>query len=265
MSTSYFLTFFTFSVLICLLLCTAAADVLQNEKTTETGNLQSDTAGEALFQETFTQLRGMFKNPILDEDFKTLKQVINANVYLDFLKQTYRIEKPFETLKDFIAVASPPKDKYQDFLNQHFENVTEADFQALHLLTLNYRKTDIIMMHADQTKDRKAMQDAIQGKISIFKKGPISTWFKNRMSGQNHGKRVAFLLSVENFTTKTQKADTDWIQAQFKAHGQDDGLLRIALQKPILIDEIVSNFLNTDLFLKWVEQTHILEKLTVLE
>ncbi len=243
-----------------------ASNIVPDRNTNETGAVQNDTAEAKLFQKTFTQLRGKFKNPILDDDFKTLKALTNTSVYLDFLRQAHPTEKPFETLADFLKVASPPEDRYRDFLNQHFENVNDADVQGIHLLTRLYLKIDMLMMHAEQTRDRKALRDVIKAKTSIFiKKGPISNWINHRLSGVNEEKWVAFYLQVERFATETRKSDTAWIQAQFEAHGQEDGLLWIALQKPILTGEILSSFPKTDLFLQWVEQTDIVKKLTALD
>ena len=265
MSIASCFTRFTFYFLIYLLFCTAAADVLQNGKTTGTGDSQNDTAEEALFQKTFTQLRGMFHNQILDEDFKTLKQVTNSKVYLDFLKQAYSVDKPFQTLDEFITAAPPVTEKYQGFLKEHFEKLTDTDFVNVHQLTLAYRRADMILIHAEQTKKRSDIESALQEKVKTFQKAEINAWWASRFSGKDDRKKMAFLLRFEKFVTETEKIDTDWIQTQFETHGQSDGLLWTAIRKPLLIGEILANCSSTDAFLIWVEQTMILKKLAEFE
>lgn len=253
---------FTLSVLFCLL-----GSTLTSYGMPDTSPIEKSTAYKLMCQETFMKLREMFPNPILDEDFKTLKQVTGSKVYLDFLKQAYPTEKPFETLNGFMAaqMTAPPLERYETFLNQHFEHLTDADFQSIHLLTLIYRHTDILMTQANQTKDRNAMKKAIMQRIFITRKEPIRTWWQSRISGEKEAKKMAFVLGLDKFATETQKEDTDWIHAQFETHGQANAMLWLAIRKPILIGEILTNFSSPGHFLAWVEQTSILKKLATFE
>ena len=264
------LTFLMF--LLCLLgyvlISTGCADeILDTETTTETRekNAEEKNTAHELQQEAFTKLRSMFENPILDKDFKTLKQVTSSKVYLDFLKQTSPTDKPFETLAEFVKVAPPTVERYQVFLKEHFENLTDADFVNLHQLALIYRRADMIIMHAEKTKKHADVADALKEKINSPREGSIRDWWALRFAGKDQGQMIEFLLNFEKFVTETEKADTDWIQAQFEAHGQTDGLLWIAIRKPVLMGEILTNCSSTDAFWTWVEQTLILQKLTELE
>ena len=71
---------------------------------------------------------------------------------------------------------------------------------------------------------------------------------------------LSFFLGFDYLVTETEKTDTDWIQAQFEKHGQANGMLWIAVRKPILAGEILTNVSSTDLFLTWVSQKLILQK-----
>lgn len=255
----------TFSVLLCLLGYTLISYGMSDTKPVKKYTEQQNAAHELMCQETFRKLRETFPNPILDEDFETLKQVTSTKVYLDFLKQAYPTEKPFDTLNKFIGAVPPSTERYQDFLNKHFDNLTEADFQNVRLLTLSYRRTDIMMVHANETKDQKSMQAALTERILIIRKEPIRTWWKSRVSGKSQAEKMALILGLDKFATETQKVDTDWIQAQFETHGQEDAMLWIALRKPVLIGEILANFNSPNAFLTWVKQSSILEKLSELE
>ena len=235
------------------------------EKNAEQPNTapESEPQPELEPQEVFTELRSMFENPILDKDFKTLKQITSSKIYLDFLKQTYPTARPFKTLAAFVKVAPPDVDRYHVFLEEHFENLTDADFVNLHRLALIYRRADMILMHAEKTKNNAEALAALQEKIDAPR--AIQAWWTLRFAGKDEAQGAKFLLHFEKFVAETEKEDTDWIQAQFEAHGQPDGLLWMAIRKPVLMGEILTNCSSTDVFWTWVEQTFILKKLDELE
>jgi len=289
MQQNYLFRLFIFTFLLSLLGTTfLACEIFDvNVSARETGNmLQAD---DMKLKEMFTKLRGIFPDTILDDDFKTLKQVINSKVYLDFLKQTYPTDKPFETFETFMNVAPPPVEtfeRYKVFLNEHFENLTALDFAGIHQYTLLRRRANTMLMCALETGNpkykhasedlrslsgvpahiRQRLETVDPSSVWAFSlpREHIRPWKDSRFSEASYAEEMRFLHFFGKFVTETEKADTDWIQAQFAAHGQAEGLLWIALKKPVLIGEIVTNFPETDLFLKWVEQTFILRRLSTL-
>ncbi len=51
-----------------------------------------------------------------------------------------------------------------------------------------------------------------------------------------------------------------WLHEQFKVrNGVNDGLLWSALLKPALISEILTNFSDPDLFLRWIDKRREIE------
>lgn len=261
----------TFSILfLCLLVYTTigsgcGADEMPETEPAEKNAEQKNAAHQLQPQEVFTELRSMFENPILDEDFKTLKQITSSKVYLDFLKQTYPTDKPFEKLAEFVKVAPPVTERYKVFLGKHLENLTDADFVNIHQLALIYRRADMIMMHAEKTGKNAEVVSALKEKINAPREGNIGAWWALRFPGEDQGQTEQFLLNFDKFVTETEKEDTDWIHAQFEAHGQSDGLLWVAIRNPVLMGEILTNCSSTDAFWTWVEQTFILQKLAELE
>lgn len=271
MSTVLRFTFF------CLLVSPVISDDLGRSKDVEEAARQSKRL------EVFAELRRMFPNPILDEDFTILKQVTCSKVYLDYLKSEFPTDEPFETLEAFINVAPPPIERYQDFLNKHFKNITEADFLGIHQLTLLRRRVNIMKLASEKTGNEKyrraasqlsafgLMPDHLRQRLETIDPGTIwafrlrrdhaRRWRRSRFP--NYTEKYEFMLSVMQFAVETEKTDTDWIQAQFEIYGQDEGLLQIAIENPILIGEIITNFPppRTDIFLSWVEQTFILKML----
>lgn len=263
MSTLGVLTWRAFAVLICLL--TSTAWVMPTPKFTETDKTQKETAHELKSQETFTKLRDMFPDPLLDEHFKTLKHVTGSKVYLDFLKQEYPTDEPFKTLAEFIKVASPDVERYQAFLKQEFGKLTDTDFIGVHQLTLTFRRANIKFMHAELSTKPALSKSAVKEKLHTIRKNPIKAWLASRMSDKALEERIKFFLRVEKLVSATEKADTNWIQAQFEEHGQSDGMLWIAIRRPILMGEILTNCSSPDVLLTWVEQTFIQKKIAELE
>lgn len=274
-------TLFTLSVFFCLLGTPVISDDRASSKDAE------EAARQLRRLEVFAELRRMFPDPILDEDFKTLKQVTCSKVYLDYLKSEFPASEPFETLEAFINVALPPVEKYQDFLNKHFENVTEADFLGVHQLTLLHRRVNMMLLSAKETGNAKYRRAATQ--LSSFKFlpdhlrqrletiDPTTIWsfrlkrdhakllWESRFRQTDSVEQRRFIDLNMQFAVETEKTDTDWIQAQFETRGPDEGLLWIAVENPVLIGEIITNFPSprTELFLAWVEQTFILKMLSL--
>ena len=227
------LTLFAFSVLFCMLESTVISDDSGHSKDAEAAARQSRHL------KVFVELRQMFPNPILDEDFKTLKQVTRSKVYLAYLKSEFPTDEPFETLEEFINIASPPVERYRDFLNKHFKNLTEADFLGIHQLTLLKRRTNMMHLASEKTGNERYLRAAVQlGAFGLMpdhlrqklekinsrtiwsfrlRRGHARRWWRSRF--QNYAEDYKFTLSVMQFAVETQKADTDWIQTQFETYG----------------------------------------------
>lgn len=239
-----FLTFLTFVLILCLF-----GNVTFSDKPTSAADTPTPTENAV-----FKALREKYKNPILDEDFKTLKKITSSKTYLDFLKQEYPADKPFKGLAAFIKVAPPATKRYEDYLNKIFKKPTDEDFIGIHRLTLAYRRANVMMTQASQTQNRKDMQTAIQERIQAITKEPIRTWWKSRFSESDRAQLMGFLTRFEKFVVETEKADTLWIREHIEKHGRGSGMLWVAIRKPILIGEILNNFPNMESFLSWVEK-----------
>ena len=262
---AFYFKHITFRVLLCLIVFTffSCGPSGTNPK-------DKNAAHERLCKETFTKLRDMFPYPILNENFKTLKKVTSSKVYLDFLKQAYPTGKPFQTLDEFVEAALPSDGRYQNFLNTHLETPTDADLRGIHQLALIYRRSNIMMLHetmqAELTKKPLDLQAAMMEKTLATSKKPVSDWwYSSELSKKEEAQMLSFFLGFDYLVTETEKTDTDWIQAQFEKHGQANGMLWIAIRKPILTGEILTNFSSTDLFLAWVSQKFILQRLSAFK
>ena len=206
-------------------------------------------------EDTFAKLKTIFPRPIFDEEFTTLIEVTASKTYLDFLTQEYRTEKPFKTLADYLEVAKPDPERYKPFLKESIGRSTEEDIAIAHQLTLNYRCANVIlyqMMHdGNQENVLKAIFAMIEKRLSVFDEAPVKAWVEIHLPNPDQAKE--FFTALEHFVTETEKKDALFIQEQFAQHGKDDGILWIAVRNPALTAEILNNFTNTNMFLRWTE------------
>ena len=73
------------------------------------------------------------------------------------------------------------------------------------------------------------------------------------------------LLGFDYLVTENRKDRHRLDIGAIEKHGQANGMLWIAVRKPILAGEILTNVSSTDLFLTWVSQKLILQKLSAFK
>ena len=208
-------------------------------------------------EDTFAKLKMLFPKPILDGDFSTLSEVTTSKTYLDFLTQEYRTAKPFKTLADYLDVAKPDPERYKPFLKESIGKSNEEDIAIIHQLTLEYRCANVIlyqMIHGgeDNIKDGiNAIFAVLEKKLSVLDEAPVKAWMEIHLPNQDQAR--GFFTALEHFVTETERKDALFIQEQFAQHGKDDGLLWIAVHNPALTAEILNNFTNANMFLRWTE------------
>ena len=209
-------------------------------------------------EDTFAKLKMLFPKPIFDGDFTAMGEVTTSKTYLDFLTEEYRTEKPFKTLADYLIVAKPAPERYKPFLKESIGKSNEEDIAIIHQMTLNYRCANAIlyqMVHGEDDRKGalKAIFAMIEKRLSIFDEAPVKAWMEIHLPNQDQAKE--FLTALEHFVTETEEKDALLIQEQFAQHGKDDGLLWLAVHNPALTAEILNNFTNTNVFLRWTEGT----------
>lgn len=206
-------------------------------------------------EDTFSKLKTIFPRPIFDEEFTTLIEATASKTYLDFLTQEYRTEKPFKTLGEYLDVAKPDQERYKPFLKEFINKPNEEDIVIAHQITLKYRCANVIlyqMLHEGNGENIvKAILAVLEKKLSVLEEAPTKAWMEMHLPNPDQVKE--FFAALEHFVNETEKKDTLFIQEQFERHGKDDGLLWLALRNPALTAEILNNFTNTNVFLRWTE------------
>ena len=204
-------------------------------------------------EDTFGKLKTLFPRPIFDADFTKLGEVTTSKTYLDFLTQEYRTKKPFKTLVEYLDVAAPDPERYKPFLKEFINKPNEEDMVIVHQITLKYRCANVIlyqMIHGGNEENIiKAILAVLEKKLSALENAPTKAWMEMHLPHPDQGKE--FFAALEHFVNETERKDALLIQEQFAQHGKDDGLLWLALRNPGLTAEILNNFTNTDVFLKW--------------
>ena len=207
-------------------------------------------------EDTFSKLKTIFPRPIFDEEFTTLIEVTASKTYLDFLTQKYRTKEPFETLAEYLNVAPPPDpERYKSFLKEFINKPNEEDIAIVYQMTLRYRCANVIlyqMIHAGNGENvLKTILAVLEKKLLVLEEAPTKAWMEMHLPNQGQAKE--FFTAFENFVKETEKEDARLIEEKFEQHGKDDGLLWLALHNPALTAEILNNFTNTNVFLRWTE------------
>lgn len=206
-------------------------------------------------EDTFRKLKTLFPRPIFDADFTKLSEVTTSKTYLDFLTEEYRTKKPFKTLTEYLDVAEPDPERYKPFLKEFINKPNAEDLVIAHQITLKYRCANVIlyqMIHEGNEENIiKAILAVLEKKLSVLEDAPTKAWMEMHLPNPNQGKE--FFATLENFVKETEKEDARLIDEQFAQHGKDDGLLWLAVRDPALTAEILNNFTNTNVFLRWTK------------
>ncbi len=243
--------FILFAIVFQLLGCSEDPDIDMSEEVgaTPTETVVSEpVATKPTPEDTFAKLKTLFPKPIFDEEFATLNEVTTSKIYLDFLAQEYQTEKPFKTLAEYLNVAQPDPERYKPFLKKFIGKADEEDISIIHQMTLRYRCANAILYQMLHDGDAvQAILAVLEKKLGILEEAPVKAWLDRHIPQRD------FFDAFEKFVMETERTDALLIQEQFEKHGKNAGVLWIALRNPTLTAEILNNFTNTDVFLKWTD------------
>ena len=147
-------------------------------------------------------------------------------------------------------MAQSDPERYTPFLKEFIKKPNEGDIAIVHQMTLRYRcgnATLYQMMH-NGNNVLQGILAVLEKKLSILEEAPVKAWLELHFPNPKD-----FFEEFENFVTETEREDTLLIQEQFEKHGTDNGILWVALRNPVLTAEILNNFTDTALFLRWID------------
>ena len=202
--------------------------------------------------ETMAQLRLEFPGNVLDDDFTRIKEIINSETYLDFLKRTYPQESQFQNFDEFWALASVDEARYLELLNKHFKPPlpapTAEDVDVLHYMALFERNLNVRMYHGLIEVDRALME--------MMMNEPVHSWLEQRFvnaDALNILLLIKLLVYHSIMVDDLQEEDREKIHALFIQHGTQKGFLRVALQEPVSLGYVLKDFIDVQVFRRWVD------------
>ena len=203
--------------------------------------------------ETMAALHQEFPGNVLDEDFTRIREIINSETYVKFLKRTYPQENQFQNFDEFWELASVDEEAYLEFLNTYFKpshaEPTAADVSVLHYMASHERHINVRLHHGEDI--------ARDTRFEMMSNDPVHNWIEQRFFFLDDGPDVLLWIKVfvqfSVWTEKLQEEDRESVQALFLEHGVQKGLLRVALEEPVRLGYILKDFTDTQIFKKWVD------------
>ena len=203
--------------------------------------------------ETMAALRQEFPGNVLDEDFTKIREIIESETYVEFLKHTYPQENQFQNFDEFWALASVDEEEYLEFLNTYFKpphaEPTAADVSVLHYMASQERHINVRLYHGEDI--------ASDTRFEMMSNDPVNSWIVQRFFLIDDGPDVLLWIKVfvqfSVWTEELQEEDRESVQALFLEHGVQKGLLRVALEEPVRLGYLLKDFTDTQIFKRWVD------------
>ena len=255
-----FIRFLCLSILLLSGCTEQSGDILMTSEETRSNSTMSSESIANLEESTFSLLQKEFSPPILDEDFKTLRDIANSDTYLTFLSRVFKPRKPFENFNELLDTAPPKsKDPLHSILKQHLKHIVidDTDIIALHKViifqqildirgTLSlfpdhiFARTPLLPSHIQEARDKTHESETVQ------------EWFGGLKGQKAHD----FFDAYVAFAKEANDLAYQKTQELFNQHGPDDGLIRLSIQEPIIFWIIFNTFtepFGTVDFLRWVD------------
>lgn len=200
-------------------------------------------------KETFEQLKRENPDNILDEDFRTLRRLVNSKTYLNFLRHNHPLEDRYQTYDKFWEIAASHPSRYMPFLEQQLEKPDEEDAANAHLFALHYRH---VLTRGYHGEDPDTFQDELQKLID----GPgMNIAFKHFVDHERNilnGLDLIFLtVAINLHVQETERTDAALAAELFDKYSEQDALIWLALKDPVLIGYILKNFTDVQVFRRW--------------
>ena len=212
-----------------LLFCacsTEAPDTLgvPREEATEVAPVTADPV-PSLEKNTFSALRAAFAAPLLDENFETLHALANSPSYLTFLSRTFKSARPFKTFDAFLDTMPADAEQHlRPILKQHLGKFNAEDITVLYHHVTLFQSFDII----DNARFWVETPPHLTREWQRWRRTPTHTdWIR-----QLGAKFRAFENAYKQLAEDTNDTAKETIRHLFDEHGQDAGIIWLAIQEP---------------------------------
>lgn len=248
-----------FSTHLLLILLLGSIGTFASADVENTSTFLSEQASEfsPREKEIFLLLEKAFPGEILDDGFKTLRKLSEHPAYLEFLSETYPIGKPFKKFEQFTQNVLPTKERYRVFFLEYLnlktvDEITDADLAIYHKMSDKMWQLDVEQRQGKEINEASMISFLTE---TLMTKD-VQDWMVQReiITQGNTGPQIGqFFLNLILSNLQVVKDDTEMVKAFVEGHGQDTGLVALAVQKPILFGRIISNFTDTEVFQEWME------------
>lgn len=217
-----------------------------------------------LERQTVSLLERKFSHQLLDRELKTLRELSDSDEYVNFLSKKYPEQAPFTTFQDCFYRVLPPKELYFDaffkkqFDVQRIEDVGDDEFFIAYAYMAAYWTMGAYERGGDQSPVQRLNNYYRIGQYILAKTPKGRQFLYHRLGIDPTTKHVPWLLILDTFepllwlATPIREEDGRWIKSLFDKYGQDEGMLRLAVQDPMLLDRILYTFSTDTTFLKWL-------------
>ncbi len=259
---AHLILFFLFFGIFCCLLTSASA-------------YKHPENAHRTLQETaaFDKLKRKFPGKLLDKDLKTLRELSESSEYLQFLSEVHPPEylgylkdsekdgPPFTTFKQFAKTALPPRARYFKFFQEQLfypnpEDIQVEDLAYIHLIATGHWATEAKKRSGTtfirNRPDISGVLSQPNGIKWLAQKGIIAAE-KEKLLPSDWTFIISVFMHLVSVVIENQDEDIRWIKTLFEEHGEDDGILWMAVQDPFLFDRICYVFHDPNVFLKWID------------
>ena len=205
-----------------------------------------------LEEKTFSELRAAFPGPLLDENLKTLQTLANSDIYLEFLSRVSKQVKPFQTFDEFLDTTPPDAEKeIRPIFKEHLPHLIINDQDIASFYELATIEQSLVILTNLRVHPKPL--HLIEAEIRALKNAPFFRWFPPKEIEPHI--QQAFWKAYVTFVVEANEIARKKIQDTLHEHGQDDGLIWLAIQEPRILGVVLNTFLDPLIpadFLRWI-------------
>lgn len=237
--------------------CTEQSDNMRmtSEETRSNSTVDSEPVAN-LEERTFSKLRAAFPGPLLDENLKTLQVLANSDTYIEFLSRVFKPVKPFQNFDEFLETVPPDAEKkIRPILKKHLAHlaINDQDIAGFYEFAITEQSIAILINLNFRFHLHLIPQRLIEANARAVKNLPLFRWFPPKDFDPHI--RQAFWKDYRKFVKDANETAREKTQNTLHEHGQDEGLIWLAIQEPRILGIIVNTFIEPVTpadFLRWI-------------
>ena len=236
--------------------CTEQSDdmLMTSEETRSNTTTVGSEPVANLEERTFSKLRAAFPGPLLGQDFKTLRALANSDTYIEFLSRVFKPVKPFQNFDEFLETVPPDAEKkIRPILKKHLAHLAINDQDIAGFYEFVIIEQSIAILINLNFRFQLMPQRIKEAEERAVKNLPLFRWFPPKDFDPHI--RQAFWKDYRKFVKDANETARKKTQNTLHEHGQDEGLIWLAIQEPRILGIILNTFIEPVTpadFLRWI-------------